>query len=255
MNPYRTLVATLVFASGMALLPKLAGAANFRVENSVFAEGETEPVSRSVTIFQAGLVYDFLSNPGEVIIFNKADRRFILLDMDRRVRSEISMDDVRDFVNRVKQRMAGHPSLSVRWLADPVFEESYNAERSELTLKSPSIVYQAQLKSTDPAVAAQYHEFSDWYARFNLALDPKSRPPFPRMMLNDAIDRHQGIAKEVHLTSVKTSNGTSSKVTSRHEIALQLDSADTNRTAEVKEYLHSFRSVSFTEYQNPAGKR
>src|SRR5208283_3389265 len=116
----------------------------------------------------------------------------------RHVRSEISVDDVQNFIHRVKQRMSGHPNPSVKWLADPTFEESFDRESNELTLKSPSITYQVEVQATDAAVAAQYREFADWYAQLNFVLDPKSRPPFPRMMLNDAIERHQGIAKEVH---------------------------------------------------------
>ena len=125
------------------------------------------------------------------------------------------------FVNRAKQRLAGHPNPNIKWLADPSFEESFDRESSELTLKSPSITYQAQVQATDPAVAAQYREFSDWYAQFNHALNPKSWPPFPRMMLNEAIERHQGVAKEVHLTAVLSPQDAPIKITSRHQLALR----------------------------------
>ena len=110
------------------------------------------------------------------------------------------------------------------------------------------ITYQVSVQGTDPSVTAQYHEFSDWYCGFNLALDPSSRPPFPRMMLNDAIDRHKGIAKEVHLTTTLNAKDGPIKITSRHQLAVQLDAADPNRVAEAREYLQSFRGVSFREY-------
>ena len=80
-------------------------------------------------------------------------------------------------------------------------------------------------------MAAQYHEFSDWYAQFNHALNPKSRPPFPRMMLNEAIERHQGVAKEVHLVATSSPKDAPVKIASRHQLAMQLDSADMNRVA------------------------
>ena len=98
-------------------------------------------------------------------------------------------------------------------------------------------------------MAAQYREFSDRYAQFNLALNPKSRPPFPRMMLNEAIERHQGVAKEVHLTAALSPKDAPIKITSRHQLAAQLDAADMNRVAEAREYLRSFPSVSFREYR------
>ena len=102
-----------------------------------------------MTIFHEGLVYDFLNEPAEVIVFDKAHRRFILLDISRHVRSEISTDDVQAFVNRVKQRLSGHPNPNIKWLADPSFEESFDRANSELTLKSPSITYRAQVQATD----------------------------------------------------------------------------------------------------------
>ncbi len=249
MPAYRVLAAALLLYCGTTLLTKSAVAADFRLDNAVFADGQSQPQSQGVTIFYGGLVYDFLKEPAEVIVFDKAHRRFSLLDVTRRVQSQISIDEVQAFVNRAKQRLSGHPNPNVKWLADPLFEESFDREGSELTLKSPSITYQAQVQATHPMVAAQYHEFSDWYAQFNHVMNPKSWPPFPRMMLNEAIERHQGIAKEVHLTAALGPREAPTRITSRHQLALQLDSADVKRVAEAREYLRSFEAVSLGEYR------
>ncbi len=250
MPTYRVLATALFLFSGAVLATKAAPAADFRVDNAVYSEGQSQPQSRGATIFYKGLVYDFLNEPAEVIIFDKAQRRFILLDVSRHRQSEVSIDNVRAFVNRVKQRLSGHPNPNVKWLADPAFDESFNAETSELTLKSASITYRVQMQTTDPAVAAQYHEFSDWYAQFNHVLNPtKSWPPFPRMMLNEAIDRYKGIAKEVHLTASLNPKAAPVKITSRHQLAANLDADDMQRVAKVREDLRSFTSVSFQEYR------
>jgi hypothetical protein len=249
MPTYRLLATALFLFSSTALVPAAARAADFRVDNSVFVEGQSQPQSQGVTLFHEGLVYDFLSEPAEVIIFDKAHRRFILLDLSRHVRSEISTADVQTFVNRAQQRLSGHPNPHIKWLADPSFEESFDRDNSELTLKSPSITYQVRLQTTDAAVAAQYHEFSDWYAKLNHTLNPKSRPPFPRMMLDEAIDRHQGVAKEVHLTAALGAKDLPLKITSRHQLAVELDADDMNRVAKVRDYLRSFPSVSLSEYR------
>jgi len=249
MPTYRVLAAALFLLSGTTLAAEAARAADFRVDNAVFADGQSQPQSQGVTIFYGGLVYDFLNEPAEVIIFDKAHRRFVLLDITRHVQSQISIDDVQAVVNRVKQRLAGHPNPNSRWLVNPSFEESFDSGSSELTLKSPSITYQAEVQATDPVVAAQYHEFSDWYTQFNLALNPSSRPPFPRMMLNEAIERHQAVAKEVRLTATLGSKDAPIKITSRHQLATQLDSADSSRVAEAREYQRTFQSVSLGEYR------
>jgi len=248
MSAYRPLAAAVLCACS-ALVAAAVDAADFHVENAVFVEGKSQPQSQGVTIFQEGLVFDFLTEPSEVIVFDKGHRRFILLDAGRHVRSEISLDDVQNFINRVRQRLSGHTNPNFRWLADPSFEESFDRENAELTLKSPLITYRVQVQATDATVATQYHEFSDWYAQLNFVLNPKSRPPFPRMMLNDAIDRHQGIAKEVHLVAASSPKDVPVKITSRHQLSTQLDSTDASRVAEARKHLQSFRSVSFREYR------
>ncbi len=273
MPTYRVLVAALLLFSGRALVlesvqaaespleekgpreqrtspaRQAAQAADFRVDNTVYVDGKSQPQSQGVTIFHKGAVYTFLKEPAQVIVFDKAHRQFLLLDMTRHVRSAISLDDVQDFVKRVGQRLSVHPNPNVKWLADPSFEESFDHENSELTLKGSSITYQAQVQPTLPAVAAQYREFSDWYAKFNQVLDPKSWSPFPRMELNAAIERHQGIAKEVHLTAALRPKDPSIRITSRHQLVAELDQADIHRMAQVREYLRSFPSVSFDEFR------
>ncbi len=245
----RLLFSMLTIAAVVAVLTSVAPAADFRVENAVFSEGRSQPESQGVTIFHGGSVYDFLSEPAEVIIFDKAHRQFLLLDVNRRVRSQISTDDVQGVVDRVKQIMAGHPNPQRRWLVNPSFEESFDRENSLLTLKSDSVTYRAQLQATDATVAAQYHEFSDWYTKFNVALNPSPRPPFPRMMLNEAIERRQAIAKEVHLTVTGGANETPIKVFSRHQFVAELNEDDTNRLKAVSSYLRSFQAVSLKEYR------
>ena len=249
MPRYRTLAAALFLFFCAALVTEAARAADFRVDNTVLVEGQSQPQSQGTTIFHEGLVYDFLNEPAEVIVFDKAHRRFMLLDISRHVRSEISTDDVQAVVDRVKQRLSGHPNPNVKWLVDPSFEELYDRKNSLLSLKSPSITYQAQLQTTNPDVAAQYHEFSDWYTQFNVALNPSSRPPFPRMRLNAAIERRQGVAKEVHLTAASGSKDAPLKIASRHQLVTELDKPDIDRVAQVREYLRSFQSVSLREYR------
>ena len=249
MSMNRLLVAACACCFGVLVAAQPAPAADFRVENAVYVEGQSQPQSQGVTIFHQGVVYDFLTEPPEVIVFDKAHRRFLLLDINHRRWSEISTDDVRAVADRVKQRLAGHPNPKSRWLVNPTFEESFDRDSAELTLKSDSLTYRAKLQTTEPAVAAQYHEFSDWYTQFNLALNPSSRPPFPRMMLNEAIERHESVAKEVHLTANVGPNDAQLKIASRHELATELSANDLKRLEEVRHDLQSFQAVSLREYR------
>jgi len=163
---------------GLAVARPAAGD-DFRVENSVFAENQQQPESRSTTIFAGGLVYDFLDRPPEAIVLDQAAGRFTLLDLQRRVRTELPMEDVAAFSRQLKQWAAQHKDDPLlRFMAEPSFQEQFDPKTRRLTLKSPWLTYELQL--TDPgggSAVAQYHDFSDWYYRLNVLLNPGSRPP------------------------------------------------------------------------------
>jgi hypothetical protein len=248
MSTPRLIAAMLLVWSSIAVaLP--ARAADFRVNNAVYVEGESRPQCQSVTIFHAGLVFDFLADPAEIIVFDKPHGRFVLLDLSRHVQSGLSTDEVQAFIDRTRRLLAGSKNPpQIRWLADPAFDETFDNQTSEVTLRGESMTYQAQLLATGPDVAAQYRDFSDWYAKFNHVLNPESRPPFPRMLLNAALERNHGIAKEVRLTSNFAKNNPPVKVTSRHELAGQLDASDKKRIAEAEDDMKAFQQVSLKEY-------
>ena len=191
---------------------------DFRVENKIYIEGQAKPQSQGTTIFHAGLVYDFLADPPEIMVFDRPHGRFVLLDLGRRVQSEVSTEDVKAFIDRAKKSLARSKAPpQIHWLAEPAFDTTYDSATSLLTLRSEWLTYQVVLLPTGPEAAAQYREFSDWDAQFNHVINPQSRPPFPRMMLNEALERNHGIAKEVQLTTSFFAH-TPTKITSRHEL-------------------------------------
>lgn len=226
-----------------------ARADDFRVENRVYIGGKSTPDSQGVTIFYGGLVYDFLSDPAEVIVFDKAHEQFSMLDIGRRARADLSTGEVRAFVERVRQRLAGHSDPMKRWLSDPVFKEDFDAGTGRLTLTGAWMTYEAQIVTRDASLSAQYREFSDAYAQLNSVLNPGSRPPLARMALNEAILRRQAVAKEVRLTLKPDAGSQQQTVRSQHDVVLKLDADDVRRVAEVRQYLRDFQPVSFEQYR------
>jgi hypothetical protein len=256
MSTTRPFIAVLfVFLAAAAAAP--ARGADFRVENAVYIGTEAKPQSRGTTIFHAGLVYDFLDDQSEIMVFDKPHGRFVLLDLERRVQTELSTDEVRAFIDQAKKNLAKptNPPL-MRWLADPIFDTTYDSPTSELRLRGEPMTYEVVLLPTGPELAAQYHEFNDWDAQFNHVLNPESRPPFARMMLDAAMERNHGIAKEVRLTTsfakwAAPNSGkpaTTTKITSRHELAGQLGASDMKRIAEAREDMKSFQHVALKDY-------
>jgi hypothetical protein len=247
MFPARSFIAILSIVLGVAAASPTQSA-DFRVENKVYIEGQAKPQSQGMTIFHDGLVYDFLADPPEIMVFDKPHGRFVLLDAGRRVQSEVATDDVKAFTDRAKKSLAKSKAPpQIHWLAEPAFDTTYDSATSLLTLRSEWLTYQVVLLPTGPEAAAQYREFSDWDAQFNHVINPQSRPPFPRMMLNAELERNHGIAKEVQLTTTFFTQ-TPTKITSRHELAGQLDASDMKRVAEAREDMKSFQHVALKDY-------
>jgi hypothetical protein len=241
----RLFVAAVLALSAVAAS---ARASDFRVDNAVYIEGQVQPQSHGSTIFHKGLVYDFLADPAEIIVFDKARGRFMLLDPTRRVQSEMTIEFVKASVDHVKKALTGQDDPRLRWLGAPTFDETVDRQGGRLTLRNEWMTYDVQLLATGPNVATQYREFSDWYTQFNHLLNPESRPPFVRMKLNEALERNHGIAKEVRLTTSFDRSSKPATIISRHTLAAQLDASDASRIAEAENAIKSFQNVSLQEY-------
>jgi hypothetical protein len=228
-------------------------AADFRVDNQVFTAGAKVPDSRSTTIFYDGIVYDFLEKPNEVVVLDAKTGRFTLVDLGRRVQTQLTTDEVDAFVTRLVQWAAQRPDPMSKWFSDPQFDEAFNSAAARLTMTGDWMTYEARLAvAVKPAMAAQYREFSDCYARLNTLLTPGSRPPLPRLALNKALGERQAIAREV-LLDRKDAGGKTTKVRSEHTLSIELTKADLSRVTQVRGLLRSLPSVSFDEYRKSAG--
>ncbi len=229
----------------------VSSAADFRVENRVYSGNNKEPVSQSATIFHHAFVYDFLQNPAETIVFDKTAGRFVILDDVRQIRTELSTKELENFTQKLKDRAVKGQDPLMQFLAEPSFEERYDPSRRELILFSDLVNYKAIITSADNAVASQYREFSDWYARLNAILISGSRPPFARLKLNEALARREGVAREVTLTITVVKDGKTQPATvrSEHLLSLTLAPADMERIDRTRKSMTAYKLVSFDQYR------
>ncbi len=246
-------VLSLAFAVGgiLAAARPVAGE-DFCVENKVFSGNGKQPVSQSTTIFVGGMVYDYLREPDEVVVFDKAAGRFVLLDMDHKVRTEVTTKKVEDWTSELQRRAASHPDPFLKFLANPKFTETYDVATDILTLGSPWLTYRLVLAGTDsPAVAQQYQEFSDWYCRLNTVLNPGSKPPAARLAVNEALARRKATAREVYLTLTPKGGfpARRTKVRSEHQLLTQVAEADKIRVGQTRQFMAIFQAVSFEKYR------
>jgi hypothetical protein len=240
----------LILLAGLGFL-SIAHAVDFSVENRVYSGNDADPASHSNTIFQEGVVYDFLKDPAEIVVFVKPAGRFVLLDETRKIRCELTTNEIDTFTQKLRDRAVKQKDPLIRFLAEPVFEERFDKIRHELTLTSDLVNYRAIVTSAEnAAMANEYREFSDWYARLNALLTPGARPPYARLKLNEAIARHETIAREVifSVTSLKGGKRQTTTFRSEHNLSNTLTPTDMERVESAKQAMIHYNLVPFEKY-------
>jgi hypothetical protein len=243
----RLVLVALVAAASAPIL-----ASDFRVENKVFSGDQKEPVAQSTTIFHGGIVYDYLAQPAEMTIFDPVRGRVVLLDPTRRIKAELTLEVINGAIDRVKARLGNGDDPYKRFLANPAFDEHVDPSTGEIVFQSDWMTYRVSGAATDKAESArQYREFSDAYARLNTFLRPGSRPPFARLIVNEALEKRGEIPMKVdlNLTLKKGLPPKRINMRSEHHLIPQLVESDRRRVAQTDEFLTMFSSLSFSEYQ------
>ncbi len=223
----------------------------FRVDTDVFLGEEKEPFAENVTLFKAGLVYDFpLAGPREITVFDPSRGRFVLLDGERQVKTTLTTQELLEFVAAMKVHAEERGGLFAA-AADPQFEQRFDNATGWVALQAPKIRYRARGQQPElELAAARYREFADWYARLN-ATRPGSLPPFARIELNRVMAERGWIPGEVELTLESQEQQRNRRVVlrSRHFPFWRLSATDHKRLEEAGTQLAQFRAVSFTEYR------
>ncbi len=228
---------------------------DFRVENRVYRAGDKEPTSRSTTIFHQGVVYDYLDDPAEVIVFDRPAGRFVLLDLGRHVRCELTTDELQSFVEQISTAAAKNSDPFLRFLAAPDLTEQFDESSGELKLTSSWLSYRVTTLRTEvQSTVESYREFADWYARLNTMLNPGSHPPTARLALDAALARHQLVPREVRLMMTPKRGFPPRRVRlrSEHQLIRPLAAADLDRVAQTREFMQIFERIGFHDYRRPA---
>lgn len=242
-------LACLSMAAGF-LLPSRIVADDFRIESKIYVGNEPKPSSENLTLFRGGQVYDFLTKPNETTVFDKPRGRVILLDPARKVRTEIKSDKLVAFTDELKIWAAKQTDPFLKFAADPRFEESQDPS-GDLLFASPFISYRVStVKANTEAVAQQYLEFSDSYARLNALTNPGSVPPLPRLAINAALYKTQSIPERVQMTmpARQRIGGKPTVLRSEHSTAWRLLESDLQRIDEADEQLVTFTPVPLEHY-------
>jgi hypothetical protein len=238
----------------------------FKVENSVYRGDPADltkkdvqaeaPIGRSITRFVGGAVYDSMKEPAEIAIFEKAAQRFILINVDQRIRAELSTRDIAAFTLELQKRSAKNSDPLIRFSANPTFQERYDEATQELTLGSEWVTYRLTLMpESSQEIVDQYREFCDWSARLKAMLEPGSLPPFNRLSVNMTLAQRRAIASMVFLTLAPSKpDQPPIKFYTEHRLIRPLTPTDLDYVAHLRAALGDFKRVGFEQYLK-AGKK
>lgn len=235
------LIGLCVFALSAA--SNQIGAQEFRVETSVYAAGAKQPLTRNLTLFSAGMAYDFPQASSETIVFDPVNQRFVLLDASQRTRTEVNLEGLGDYIAELKQRGL---QAKQTYFYDPVFLVRYAADSRRLTLESDAITYRAVglvPPASHAAAVSTYRQFTDWSARLN-ATHKGSFPPFARLILNGKLQEHNLLPEQVEVEYAPPGrSGEKAVFQSRQQFAWKLTDDDRRRIEEASRNVLEFTFV------------
>jgi len=260
---FATLVTTLLLV-GDLLSAAQAPAQDFHVSNKIYdLENDPKkehPIHCSTTLFWVGRAYDFVETPEgatiETMIIDKPNDLIIMLDPDRRMKTEITTGEVATQIGRLLAA-AQQPQQSefIKFSAAPKFDESFDPETGELVLGGKWMRWAVKTEAPkNPFAAKQYNETADWLAQIKAVLTPPYLP-FPRLKLNEVLKQRQEIPVSVAWTVTPEGRGKPQTIRSEHHIQYGLSAKDKRRIEDVGVQLHTFNLVSFEVYHRlPEGK-
>jgi len=240
-------------------------AQDFRVYTTVrnIAEDSTNPpvVARSLTLFHTGKVYDYMDEPGELVIFEPIHDRFVIIR--GYVGTIVPTDELRqllDVAHHEGERLADELAASneprsrgaranLLFQLNPTFRTAWADSSGELTLQGSELSYMARLIEIEsPSVVPRYLAYTDAAAKMNSVLHPHGLLPSSRLKLNEAMREQDRLPQSVTLKGI---TGTNLHMRADHEYGWQLQAIDKDLIHQWEQLRQSDRMqwVSFREYQ------
>ncbi len=241
---FTVFVMSLVASDSSPCFAQQKELAGFRINTDIYEDTKKPPIKRSLTFFQNGVFYDVDDIDGNnVTVIDPVRERIILLDLNRKVQTRLSMPDLERRLQLAMQQM--DPKLY-----NMLASVTINSTNDQLvSVGNENIKYVCRpIRAPDREIAEQFASFADWSARLN-AIYPPCRPPFMRLQLNQAVLEQESIPEEVERTT--RLNGRESRIVSRSMPNWRLSLDDQKYIARIGDKLVEFRTVEFEEYIKP----
>ncbi len=181
-----------------------AAAQGLRVEARVVQQvdrpaADAPVLSSSVTLLYSGRAWDYVDSADEIILFEPAARRFVVLNTARELRTIVSFEEIRHLLNarrkestryvndlrRVSGPEADRVSRMLSFQLNPQFDVHFDEGSGQMTLRAPGWTYSVRTHLwKDAEQVDEYLLYADWASRLNYVLHPASFFPEPRVELN-----------------------------------------------------------------------
>lgn len=249
------LIGVFVVSLFTAGLPAVAD--DFCVDTEVFADDNEKSIASNTTLFHDGRVYDFPTAGNEVTIFAPKDGRVVLLDTRRRLRTELSVDQLYDFSNRLRAWGRTQDDKLLKFTVDPSFEQRGELASGRMTFSSRWMTYDLKTRpAATEAMSQEYRKFCDVFAHLNTLLKPGSLPPFARLDVNQWMAQGSSLPTEIRLTipAVPKFGDRELKLATRHEYRETLSASDIKRVEQAGQQNVNFQTVSLAAYRGIEAK-
>ncbi len=171
--------------------------------------GKAPVVARSLTLFHAGKVYDYIDSAREVTIFEPVHRRFTILHEDSGAVTSVSQDEVRRFLEMAEDEAlqliasgtkngTGTKLDFLRFQIRPQFTVKVDEAASRVRMEHPLMRYEAECAAPPTGMTAKaYFDYADAIANLNAVLHPHSIWPAPRLQLNEELRQREWLPNTV----------------------------------------------------------
>jgi hypothetical protein len=183
-------------------------------ESTAAADAKPTVVARSLTLFHAGRVYDFMQSEGEVIIFEPMQNRFTVLNTKLQIATTVHTDQIKHLLQTARRhadercrklRASGRKTdastaAMLAFQLKPDFHNEFDGKTKSLSMISPHLRYDVRLEIVATKEHARsYRNYADWVHRLNFVMQPRLLLPGPRLALNEAVAEKQALPLEVKL--------------------------------------------------------
>jgi hypothetical protein len=239
------------------------GPADFKLTIELF--GVQKPaIARAELVVRNGLAYQFVSDvPDEVTIVESGMARVQLLDLKRRLLTEVSDRQLDAALVRTRQQALARVDAQVkaggkanrvsaamtRDLFDPRFQSDYVAGSHRLRLTNPTVEIDASGEpDADPARLSAIHAGLATVAKLDALREPDGLPPFTRLDAFDAISVGHRL-RPTEISVLYRLAGTPKRLRWTYQLVPRLTARENEAIARVDRMRVDARFLPFDRYE------